>query len=114
MFLNNKGYIYTTSVNGCVTSAICAYRIKEGDSLDKIPFKEEGNILYARFCISLSKEDKFKTIRTALDLYLKDNPYIVELVLEDMNSKIKRYNLKGADNGQEQRLTVASNADAGR
>ncbi len=113
MFLNGKGWLYTVSDNGKLTAALCGYRIKEvtKDRLKKLPLQEEGTILYVPFSVSLTDENIFKVIRKAFHIYIKENPDITELVLEDKNNKIKRYNLKGADNGKERRSGTTSHAN---
>lgn len=111
MYVYGKGWLYTPSVNGKVTAVICAYRIKEGDSLSKMPLKEEGTILYVPFAISLTDQNLFKVIRQSINLYVSENPDITELILEDKNNQIKRYNLKGAVNEQGRRPSVTSHAN---
>ncbi len=114
LYVHGRGWLYTPVVDGQVTAVICAYRIKEGDSLTAMPVKEEGTTLYVPFALSLVGNNLFKIIRETLNLYIKDNPDIEELVLEDKNNKIKRYNLRGASNGQEQRPRVTSNPNVSK
>lgn len=105
LYTQAKGWIYTPNINGEIKAVICAYRIKDlsDDSLTKIPIKEEGNILYVPFIVSMEKEKSlFHVIRESCKLYLEQNPDIEELAFEDKNNNIKRYNLKGALDGQEQ------------
>lgn len=112
LYVHAKGWLYTPTVDDKVTAIICAYLIKEGDSLTKMPVSEEGTILYVPFAVSLVEENLFRIIRETLNLYIKDNPDVTELVLEDKNNQIKRYNLKGASNGQGKVSGVTSNATA--
>ena len=110
MYMNNKGWLYTPSVNGEVKAVIGAYRIKEGDNLDKLPLKEEGNILYVPFVISLNKEDNiFEVVRETTRKYLDDNPDIEEIVLHDKNEKFRRFKIKGEENGETE--TVRATTD---
>lgn len=112
MYVHNKGWLYTPIVNDKVAAVICAYRIKEvtEESLVKIPVKEEGNILYGVFVVSFS-DDAYSVIRSSLGVYLEENKDITELVLKDKNENIKRYNLRGAFDGEKQSAGITSNAD---
>lgn len=111
LYVYGKGWLYTPKVNGNIVAVLCAYRINNENNLTKLPSVEEGTILYVPFAVSLTGDNLFKVIRESLNVYLEHNPDIIELILEDKNNKIKRYNLKGASNGQEQGLTASSNAN---
>lgn len=96
-YVHNKGWLYIPRENNEIIAIICAYRIKEitKDSLIKLPLKEEGDILYVPFVLSLNKKDNiFKIIRNLMKTYLDENPNVNEIILEDKNNKIKSYNLK--------------------
>lgn len=100
IFINSKGYLYTSVIDGNIKAVLCAYRIKDDTDLIKIPLKEEGRILYVPFLVSVNKdEDLFNIIRESCRIYLERNPDIEEIILEDKNNKIKRYKLKGESNG---------------
>lgn len=114
LYVHGKGWLYTPTVDGTVAAVICAYRVKEGDNLKQMPVSEEGTILYVPFAISLVGDNLFRIIRETLNLYIKENPDITELVLEDKNNQIKRYKLKGASNGQKQRPGITSHANASK
>ena len=104
MYLHNKGWLFFSKINGEIKAILSAYRINEvtDDSLKTLPVDENGHILYVPFVLSLNKnENLFHIIREATNIYLKDNPDIEEIVLEDKNNQIKRYSLKGALNGKE-------------
>lgn len=97
LYVHNKGWLYTPTIDGNIIAVMCGYRIPsiDGDNLVKLPIKEEGNILYIPFVLSMKKEDNiFNTIRESMKIYLAQNPNIEEIVLEDKNKKIKHYNLK--------------------
>lgn len=103
MYLHNKGWLFFSKINGEIKAILSAYRINEvtDDSLKTLPVDENGHILYVPFVLSLNKnENLFHIIREATNIYLKDNPDIEEIVLEDKNNQIKRYSLKGALNGK--------------
>lgn len=111
MYVNNKGWLYTSSVEGKLKAVICAYKIKEGDSLTQMPIKEEGNILYVPFVLSIEKNvNLFHIIRESCKLYLEENPEVEEIILEDKNNQIKRYKL-GENNGKRTIVTTSSNAN---
>lgn len=96
LIVRDKGYLYTSKVGNELKAVLCAYRIKEGDDLTKIPQNEEGKILYVPFIVSINKEDNlFNVIRESCRIYLEQNPDIEEIILEDKNNQIKRYKLKG-------------------
>lgn len=114
MYVHMKGWLYTPTVDGKVTVAICAYRINEvnEDTLYKIPSEEGGKILYVPFAISLVDENIATVIRESLNLYIEANPDIEELVLENRHKQLKRYPLKEKNNGSEEgRIKVTSNAN---
>lgn len=97
LYVHNKGWLYTPTSDGEVVAIICAYRIKEinEDGLRKLPLDEDGKILYVPFVLSIKKDDNlFHIVREACSIYLNENRDIEEIVLEDKNQKIKRYNLK--------------------
>lgn len=97
MYVNEKGWLYTPNKEGKIVAIVCAYRIQntEGDSLTKMPLEESGNILYVPFVIVIEKNvNLFHVIRESCKMYLKDNPDIEKIVLEDKNNNIKEYNLK--------------------
>lgn len=103
MYLHSKGWLFFSKINGEIKAILSAYRINEvtDDSLKTLPVDENGHILYVPFVLSLNKnENLFHIIREATNIYLKDNPDIEEIVLEDKNNQIKRYSLKGALNGK--------------
>lgn len=105
LYTQERGWIYTPNIDGDIKAVICAYRIKDvsDESLTKMPVKDEGNILYVPFIVSTEKDKSlFHVIRESCKIYLEQNPDIEELAFEDKNNNIKRYNLKGALNGQEQ------------
>lgn len=100
MFVHGKGYLYTPTVDGKLKAVFCAYRIKEGDDLTKIPLEQDGKILYVPFLVSLEKDSNlFNVIRESCRIYLEANPDIEEMILEDKNNQVKRYKLKGEKNG---------------
>lgn len=104
MYLHNKGWLFFSKIDNEIKAIISAYRIKyvTDDSLKTLPVDENGHILYVPFVLSLNKnENLFHIVREATNIYLKDNPDIEEIVLEDKNNQIKRYSLKGALNGKE-------------
>lgn len=97
MFVHAKGWLYTPMVDGKVTAVMCAYRIPEVNdaTLRKMPLKDEGKILYVPFVVAINKSiNLFHIVRESCKIYLDGNPDIEEIVLEDKNKKIKRYNLK--------------------
>lgn len=111
MLVNSKGFLYTPIVNGEIKAVLCAYRIKDINNLTKIPLKEEGKILYVPFLVSVNKnEDLFNIIRESCRIYLENNSDIEEIILEDKNNKIKRYRLKGDNNGKKQRFNSSRTA----
>ncbi len=113
MYVNSKGWLYTTSVQNKVRTIICGYRIPEvsDDTMVKLPVEEIGTILYIPFVLSLNKEDNiYKIIREALGIFLKENQDLTEMVIEDKNNKIKRYKL-GESYGEESATTVASTSN---
>jgi hypothetical protein len=97
MFVHQKGWLYTPTVDGKITAVMCGYRIPDvtDENLVKLPLKEEGSILYIPFVISMDKsENLFHIVRASCSIYLEQHPEVTELVLEDKNNKIKRYSLK--------------------
>lgn len=97
MYVHTKGWLYTPVENGEIVAVVCAYKIPEvnEDTLKKMPLKEEGNILYAPFVLSIKKDvNLFHVIRESCKAYLEQNPEVEEIVLEDKNNKIKRFPLK--------------------
>lgn len=114
MYLHGKQWIYIPTINGEACAVIAAYRIKEisDECMTKVPVKEEGNILYIPMAISLKgEEDMYKIVRESLRLYIKENPDIEKLVLEDKNEKLKVYNLKGEQDGKKAIPTASSTAN---
>lgn len=102
-YVYNKGWLYTTSSNGKVKAVVCGYRILEvnEETLVKLPTEEEGKILYIPFVISLNKEDNiYKIVRESLNIFLKENQDLTEMIIEDKNNNLKRYALKGESNGE--------------
>jgi hypothetical protein len=96
MYVHSKGWLYTPTVDGELTAVMCGYRIPEvnEENLTKMPLKEEGNILYIPFVVSMKKDlNLFQVIRESCKIYLEKNPDITEIVVEDKNNKIKRYKL---------------------
>lgn len=94
--MHNKGWLYTPIVDGKVQAVIGAYRIPEvtDESLVRLPTDNLGKILYIPFVISLSKEDNmYEVVRSSTKEYLKNNPDIVEIVLEGKDDKLKRYKI---------------------
>ncbi len=107
MFLESKGWLYILEDK----AVVAAYRIKEISELTKIPENECGTILYVPMVISLKKEENvYKIVRSALNIYLEENPDITELVLEDKNEKLKRYKI-GDKNGKLEESTATSYAN---
>lgn len=97
MYLHNKGWLYTPTTDGKITAVMCGYRIPEVNetTLTKMPINESGNILYVPFVIAIEKNvNLFHIIRESCKLYLKDNPDIEQIVLEDKNKNIKTFKLK--------------------
>lgn len=97
MYVHTKGWLYTPNKEGKIIAVICAYRIPniDGDNLTKMPIEESGNILYVPFVIAIEKNvNLFHIIRESCKLYLKENPDIEQIVLEDKNKKVKTFNLK--------------------
>lgn len=100
LLIHGKGYLYTPTVDGKLKAVFCAYRIKEGDELTKIPLEQDGKILYVPFLVSLEKDSNlFNVIRESCRIYLEANPDIEEMMIENKNNEIKRYKLKGEQNG---------------
>lgn len=110
LYVHSKGWLYTPVEDGKIKAVICAYRIKEGDSLKKLPVAEDGNTLYVPFAISMTDENIFRIIRESLDQYLLQNPEVTEMVMEDKNNQIKRFKL-GAKDGEESAIRTPSTAD---
>lgn len=107
LYVQGKGYLYTSSIGKELKAVLCAYRINEGDDLTKIPLEEKGNILYVPFIVSMKKEENlFNVIRESCKIYLDNNPDIEEIILEDKNNKIKRYKLKGAEDGKRESVNT--------
>jgi len=103
LYMHNKGWLYTPIVDGKVQAVIGAYRILEvtDENLVKLPTDNLGKILYIPFVISLSKEDNmYEVVRNSMREYIKENPDIEEIVLEDKNNNIKRYKI-GDNYGKE-------------
>lgn len=96
LYMHNKGWLYTPIVDGKVQAVIGAYRIPEvtDENLVKLPTDNLGKILYIPFVISLSKEDNmYEVVRNSTKEYLKNNPDIVEIVLEGKDDKLRRYKI---------------------
>lgn len=111
-YAHNKGWLYAPTANGKVQCVICAYRISEVNeqTLLRVPLKEEGNILYVPFFLSLNKEENiFRITRETLKIYLENNPDVTEMVLQDKNEKIKRYSLRG-DNNENAEIGITGTA----
>lgn len=113
-YVSNKGWLYTTSIDNQVKTVICGYRIPEvtDENLVRLPIKEYGKILYIPFVISLNKEDNmYRVVREALNIFLKENQDLTEMVIEDKNNQIKRYKL-GANNGEESTVRTSNATNA--
>lgn len=114
-YVYTKGWLYTTSDDNKIKAVVCGYRIPEitDESLVKLPLKENGNILYIPFVISLNKEDNiYRVVRKALNIFLEKNQDLTEMVIEDKNKKIKRYTLKGELNGEESTVGASNTTNA--
>lgn len=114
-YISNKGWLYTTSIETDIKTIVCGYRIQEvtDDNLVKLPIEETGTILYIPFVISLNKEDNiYRIVRESLSIFLKENQDLTEIVIEDKNHKIKRYNLKGELHGEEPTVTAPDTTNA--
>lgn len=97
MYVQAKGWLYTPMVEGKMMAVVCAYRIPDttDENLTKMPLKDGGNILYIPFVLSIEKNaNLFHIIRESCKIYLEENPDIEEIILEDKNNKIKRFNIK--------------------
>lgn len=96
MYMHNKKWLYTPTVDRKVKAVIGAYRIPEvtDEILNRLPTEESGTILYICFAISLNKEDNiYRIARESLNTYLKENQDITELVLEGKDDSLKRYKI---------------------
>lgn len=115
MYVNDKKWLYSSIVDNEIRAIICAYRIQNVDeeNLTKLPVTDVGNILYIPFVLSINKEDNiFRIIKESLSIYLENNPDIKEIVLENKNNRIKRFNIKGDCNGKKQAARASSPSNA--
>lgn len=111
MYLHTKGWLYTPLVDGKVQAVVAAYRIKDGSNLMNLPLKEEGNILYIPFVLSIDNNiGMFRIMREIMKSYLNDNPDVTEILLEGKDDRLRRYKI-GAKNGFKQRAESTSNAN---
>lgn len=113
MYVHNRGWLYVPVTDNKAQAVIGAYRIKEVNesTLGNLPVKEEGNILYVPFVVSINPDaNMYEVVRSAMRQYLDQNSDIIEIVLEGKDDNLKRYKL-GEKNGQEQSAGITSTAD---
>ena len=109
LYLEKKGWLKVfTDDGGRVIAATAAYRVKEfkQKAKDKIPEREEGNILFVPFFVSVA-DDRMEVPRI-IKKYLSENPEIKEVVFEDKNNRVRRF--RRDRHGEEQETQLAASA----
>ena len=107
LFLHKKGFLWAAFEKDKVVVVCVAYKVKEvpQEFPKNYPDKEEGNILYIPWMISVA-EDKFLP-KKLLTSYLNRNPGIEEIAFHDLLKQeiIRHYRRKPkeTENGKEER-----------